>query len=88
MSKMREAWFGIPDVNPTLRDLAASETSVDQARSEYEDRVGALLPGDDPTEHLFHSEPNPYLFLARPVLWGLLRDAVCPKRMSGSFARP
>lgn len=61
MSKMREAWFGVGDRNPTLRELVVSDVPVEYPRTEAEDRVTALLPGDDLSNHFLYSPPNPFL---------------------------
>ena len=48
----------------TLRDLVAQAGPPAYPRTDAEDAIGALLPGDDPTGHPLHRPPNP--FLTRP----------------------
>ena len=60
--------------NPTLWDLVNDDRELAPARTEVEDKVGALMPGDDPSEHPLHTEPNPYLHVDRSQLWDMLRS--------------
>ena len=61
-------------MNKTLRDLVGQEDSVENPRSDVEDRIGARLPGDDLTDHPLAPKPNPYMRVAFFDLMELLQE--------------
>jgi hypothetical protein len=62
----------------TLRDLVAQEGPPDYPRTEVEEAIGALMPGDDPTGHPLHRPPNPFLTRPFSELKALLQSGELP----------
>jgi hypothetical protein len=59
----------------SIREVAVTQDTPVKNRTAVEDAVGALLPGDDPTGHPMHSEPNPYLFMNSAEIWDSMQGA-------------
>lgn len=73
---LRRLLSGFPeqDPNPTMQDLLHDEEPPFLARTEIEDRIGALIPGDNLESHPLYQPPNPYTFMPYSKLKALLRE--------------
>lgn len=73
---VRQLLKGFPekDPNPSLQDLLHDDEPPFIARTEIEERIGAMIPGDDVESHPLYMPPNPYTYMPYSELLVLARS--------------